>query len=37
MNHVQLENDLYKNADDNEIFIDEGGQKIERQCGRREK
>ncbi len=37
MNHIQRENDLYKNIDDNEIFIKSGGQHIEQQCGRRKK
>lgn len=37
MNHIERNNDVFVNADDNEIFILEGGTAIEQQCRRGEK
>lgn len=34
MNHTEFINDAFTNVDDNEILVENGGNKIEQQCDR---
>lgn len=37
MNHREINNELYSNTEDNEIYIKEGGDKIEQQLNGQKK